>query len=325
MGSITSRRARSVGCALALMALAGCGAGAGSSAGPSSSGEVVAVATTTPLGSVLAQITECAGAESATLMSPGQDPHDFAPSSTQLAQLVSTKLIVANGLGLEGGFSDALENARADGAVLYEVAPQVDPLEFGGGHDDASSDGHNGGSGHGSQDPHFWLDVSRMASAAAKIGAKLSDVTGDEAYTSCGAQVADDLRETEVTIRDILSVVPPDARSIVTDHDALGYFAAAYDFDVVAVVVPGGSTQAKPSSADLAALVRVIQDEKVPAIFSNVAVSAQLVDAVAAESGRGVAVVPLYVGSLGPVGSEAATYQGMMRFNATAIADALRP
>lgn len=50
--------------------------------------------------------------------------------------MVSSGLVFSNGLGLEGGMESALANAEADGATVVEVAPQLDPLPFGG-HDHA--------------------------------------------------------------------------------------------------------------------------------------------------------------------------------------------
>ena len=114
----------------------------------------------------------------------------------------------------------------------------------------------------------------------------------------------------------------PEKRILVTDHDALEYFAAAYGYEVAGTVVPGGSTLAEPSSAELAALAATVQAAGVPAIFANVANPQALVDALAAEAGD-VEVVELYIGSLGPAGSGADTYQTMMTTNAQRISDAL--
>ena len=124
-------------------------------------------------------------------------------------------------------------------------------------------------------------------------------------------------------MRDILAAVPTDRRVLVTDHDALGYFADAYDFEVAGVVIPGGSTLAEPSSAELADLVQTIDAEGVSAVFSNTANSTALVDAVATEAGTQVEVVELFIGSLGSPGSGADTYAGMVTTNAQLIADAL--
>ena len=298
-----------------VLALSACSGDADSSPEP---GDAVAIATTTMLGSVLGDITECAGASSFSVMQPGDDPHTFSLSSDQVAAMVKADLVVANGLGLEEGISTALANVEADGGNVLEVAPTVDPIPF----DDHGGDDH--GHDHGSDDPHFWLDASRMAKAATNIGAELASVTGDDKYAECGAQVAGELEKTHQEIVEILSAVPAEHRVLVTDHHAFGYFAQAYDFEVVGVVIPGGSTDAEPSSADLAAITQAINDRQVAAIFSNTAASDKLVQAVAAEAGHEVTIVPLYVGSVGPHGSGADTYATMMTTNATLIAEALR-
>jgi zinc/manganese transport system substrate-binding protein len=301
--------------------LAACGTSSPDEDAADSAQGVSVVATTTMLGDVVAQVTACAGGSTTTLMPVGADPHDFSPSSEQVASIVAADLVVANGLGLEEGLADAIESAEVDGATVLEVAELVDPIEFGGhGHDDEE---HSGEEEHGDLDPHFWHDAMRMATAAQLVGDELAAATGDDTFSECGQQVADDLRGTDAEVREILSRLDDDQRVLVTDHDALGYFAEAYGFEVAGVVIPGGATLAEPSSQELADLVQVITQEEVPAIFSNTAAPSDLTDAVAAEAGATVEVVELYVGSLGPQGSDAQTYAGMMLANAQRIADAL--
>lgn len=290
------------------------------SSSPTVTGPVDVVATTTVLGDVTEQIVTCGGGDVTVLMPIGTDPHEFTPSSEQVAQLVRANLVVANGLGLEEGLAQALESAESDGARVLTIADKVDPIEFGGHDDHAEGDGHD----HGSQDPHFWMDMNRMADAAQIIGDELADTTGDAAYAKCGTQVADDIRAAETEVRTLLERVPADRRILVTDHDALGYLADAYGYEVVGTVIPGGSTLGQPSSADLADLVATMRAEGVTTIFSGVGNPAAVADAVAAELGDDVQVVSLYEGSVGEPGSGAETYIGMMKANASAIASALQ-
>lgn len=112
-------------------------------------------------------------------------------------------------------------------------------------------------------------------------------------------------------------------RHLVTNHSALTYFADRFGFVVVATVIPGLSTQGDASSADLAELVEIIEDEGVVAIFADNTDPSALAAAVAAEVGFEVTVVKLFTGSLGDAGSGAATYIEMMQTNARLIADAL--
>lgn len=302
-----------------VLGLGGCAAGS-----DADDGVVSVVATTTVLGDVVRQVVACGGGEVRTLMPIGVDPHDFSASSADVTAMVRADLVVANGLGLEEGLSSALESAADDGARVLEVAPLLDPLPFGdeAGHAEDEEPADDGDS-HGSLDPHVWLDVSRMATAASLIGAELAEVTGDDAYASCGAEVAADLTTTDDEVRSILDAVSPEARVLVVDHAAFGYFADAYDFEVAGVVIPGGSTLAEPSAADLADLVETIRTTGVRAVFANVANPTALIDSVARETGTPIEVIALYVGSLGPTGSGAETYQDMMVTNARLIADGL--
>lgn len=300
-----------------LLAVSALLAGCTGSDSADESATVTVVATTTMLGSVTSDIVACADptATVTTLLPVGADPHDFAPSSEQVADLVTADLVVANGLGLESGMTEALDSATADGAEVLMVAELVDPLPFGV-HAGEHADEHSG------DDPHFWFDLSRMAVAAEAIGDRLAEENGT-AYAECGAQVADEIRAADAQVRQTLESVPADRRVLVTDHDALGYLADAYGYEIVGTVMPGGSTLGEPSSADLAALLAVIEAEDVPAIFTNSSSPATLSESVADESSREVAVVPLYVESVGEPGSDAEDYLGAMQANADRIAAAL--
>jgi zinc/manganese transport system substrate-binding protein len=309
----------------ATLCLAGCGGVGTTTASPA---KVSVVATTTILGDVAGMVATCGGASLHVLMPVGADPHDFSPSSADITEMVTADLVIANGLGLEEGLSSALATAQADGARVLEVAPELDPIPFSA--QESPQDEHTDGAsstedahGGGSLDPHVWLDVSRMARAATLIGNELAEVTGDDAFSDCGEQVASDLDATDEEVRAVLDKVPDGSRILVTDHEAFGYFAEAYDFEIAGVVVPGGSTLAEPSSAELEDLVGTIRSTGVKAVFANTASPTALIDAVAAESGARIAVVELYVGSLGPAGSGAETYQQMMLTNASRIADGL--
>lgn len=298
----------------------------------------VAIATTTQLGSILNEITACAGTTSRTLMGPSDDPHDFSVSSRDVADLTKARLVITNGLGLESGLKVALDGAKADGATIFEVAPLLDPLSYASieehqaeqhaghehAHDDHAEAGHTEEHSHGEFDPHVHMDVARMAEAAHLIGQELTKVTGDDKYTSCGTAVEQKLTDTDKKVREILAAIPESKRVLVTDHEAYNYFADAYDFEVAGVVIPGGSTDAEPSSQELANLVKVVQEDNVSAIFSNNTVNPRLVEAVANEAGTELKVVELFEGSVGPEGSGAETYATMMLTNAQRIADALK-
>lgn len=288
------------------------------------------VVTTTILGSVVGEILTCAVGSDASMtvvMPVGADPHDFQPSSEQVAAMSTADVVVSNGLFLEEGLVSVLQSLETDGVNVLHIAELVDPIPFADDHGDDHGDDHADESSeehaHGDFDPHFWFDMERMALAAELIGSELATATGVGDYDSCGVSVAADVRSAEADVIAVLQAVPDASRVLVTDHDAFGYFAERYDFEVAGVVVPGGSTLSDPSSRELAELVNVIERENVTAIFANTATASDVVAALAAEVGRDIQVVPLFVGSLGGPGSGAEDYISMMSLNASLIADAL--
>jgi zinc/manganese transport system substrate-binding protein len=319
------------GIAAAALVLAGCASSGSDTAAPTSGSAgagASVVATTTIWGDITRQIVECAGAgEVTTLMPVGADPHDFSPSSQDVAAMVGADLVIANGLGLEEGLEASIESAVQDGATVFEVAPLLDPIPFGEeGEEHAEEEGEAHSDeeeeGHGSEDPHVWHDVTRAAKATGLIGGELTKATGNPDFAECGTTLQGELMTVNDEVAATLATVPEERRILVTDHDALGYLAAAYGYTVAGTVIPGGSTLAEPSSAELAALATTVKEAGVPAIFANTANPQALVDALASEVGD-IEVVSLYVDSLSEPGSSADTFQGMVRTNAQRISDAL--
>lgn len=277
------------------------------------------MATTTQLGSITEQITDCAGGRTTTLMSAGDDPHQYEASSADIVEMISADLVVANGLGLEASMQRSLENAAAEGAEILELAPQLDPipLEEADDHDEHEHDEHD----HGDYDAHIWLDVSRMADGAELIGDNIADATGDETYNSCGAEVADDLRATDAQIEESLAEV--DSARLVTDHAAYGYLADRYGIEISGVVIPGGSTDGEPSSQDLTELTALLDEEGADALVTSKTNTNRMITALADETSSDIPVVELYESALGEPGSGAETYQDAMLYNAEALVQAL--
>jgi zinc/manganese transport system substrate-binding protein len=280
----------------------GCSDDAGENAGP------LVVATTTILGDVVANVVgEDARVE--VIMPRGADPHDLEASSRQVALIARADLVIMNGLHLEEGLEDVIEAARADGTPVFAVAPALDPLHFADGDDDF--------------DPHVWLDPVRMAEAARLIAGRLAEALPGVDWASRADAYAAELEAAHGRIDALLAAVPQDRRLLVTNHDALGYFADRYGFEVVGVVIPGGSTLAEPGSEELARLVATIDALGIGAIFAETTEPADLARAISADADHPVEVVLLHTGSLGDPGTPADTLIGMLEENARLIAEAL--
>lgn len=309
---VPSLMVRTLILALALVvSVAACATGTGA---PDDTGRVRIVATTAILGDLLAPFAD-AGAEVESLMPNGVDPHDWEPSSRDVASLRRADLVVAIGLDLEQGLTDVLVDAESDGVSVLRVAPLVDPLPF---HDPAHPEDE-----HSDLDPHVWLDPIRMARAVDEVAAALGIIRPDGAWEEVSSEIGDDLRAADSLTRQLLSAVPEERRRLVTGHDVLGYFADRYGFEVVGVLIPGGTTVADASSRDLAELIDTIRRTDVTAIFTETTTPAGLAETVSAEVGRPIEVVALHTAALGAPTTEAGAYPSMLVANARLVADAL--
>jgi len=160
--------------------------------------------------------------------------------------------------------------------------------------------------------------------AVNEIAARLAAIDPDNAdyYRQNASEYGQELDELHVWIQEQVGVLEPERRLLVTSHDAFSYFAAAYGFEIVGLVIPSLATDVEPSAEHIAGLVEVIREHNVPALFGETTVSDRLAQAVARETGA--SVVQLYSGSLGVAGSGADTYLGMVRTNVERIVGALR-
>lgn len=258
---------------------------------PAGSDRTSVIATTGIIGDVIANIGG-EGVEVSTLIPAGVDPHDYAPSAQQVAAISSADFIFANGLGLEEGLTDLLEQAASEGLPVTYLAEHVDPID---------------------SDPHFWHDPVRMSRAAKLIAESLGQDSGYPA----------ELEELDLQVADLMSGIPAERRLLVTEHDSFDYFAARYNFEVLGTIIPGGGSLGNPSSAHLAALVELMKQHGVPVIFIENTSSPDLAETLADEVDQSVAVVALGSDSLGEPGSATATYVGLVRSNAAAIVAAL--
>jgi zinc/manganese transport system substrate-binding protein len=166
------------------------------------------------------------------------------------------------------------------------------------------------------------MDPLRVADAVELIAGELAALDSSVDWEANASVYADQLRALDAEVVSMLAAVPEERRKLVTNHDAFGYFAERYEFEVVGTVIPGGATLADPSSAELAELVEVLVDENIDVIFAETIEPAALAEAVAAEV-DGASVVELFTGSLGESGSGAETYVDFVRSNASRVADAL--
>ncbi|MYK76818.1 MAG: zinc ABC transporter substrate-binding protein, partial [Acidimicrobiaceae bacterium] len=283
------------------------------------------LATTGIWADVVANVA-CNGlAEVETIIPVGGDPHGYEPSLQDRARMENAALVVANGLLLEESLEDTLHAVAESGTPVFEIAAGMDPIPYGfdTGHDhDEDEDGHD--HAHGAEDPHVWFDPHRVAEALPALARVLTTEVGldQAAVEACMASYVAELEAVDAEIAAKVEQLPAGSRKLVTNHEALGYFADRYGFEVIGTVIPSPSSMAQASPAGLEALAEIIEHEGIKAIFAETQHSVDDIEALATRVGD-VDVVTLYTGSLGPAGSGAETYVGFLRTNTDLIVDAL--
>ncbi|PRY02506.1 zinc ABC transporter substrate-binding protein AztC [Allonocardiopsis opalescens] len=299
------RAAAAVVSALAALALLGGCAGAEQRSG--------IVVTTNILGDLTRAVVGDE-AEVTVLMPPNADPHSFGISARQAALIEDASLVVANGLGLEEGVLRNVDAARQAGTPVLAVGEGVDPIDYG---SDESA---------GEPDPHFWTDPARVRTAVDLIADRVvQDVPGidAEAVRANAAAYSAQVEELDAWMAERFARIPPERRSLVTNHHVFGYLAERYGFEVIGAVIPSGTTLASPSSADLSGLAAAVREAGVTAVFADSSQPDRLAQVMAEEAGLEIEVVPLFSESLSEEGGGAATYLEMMRANTEAIAAGL--
>ena len=304
--------------------VAGCGAGGASSSGDGS-GERVQVAATI---SIVQDLVEQVGGdrvEAFSIVPVGGSPETFQPSPRDAGRISESQVVFENGLGLDDWVEDLIESAGNEEQVVVELSEGLEPIE-GGEHEEEEHGGaepeeegehaHE----HAEGNPHFWLDVANAEHYVERIRDTLVEVDpgGAEEYEANAGEFLAELAELDGYIRERAEGIPEERRKLVTFHDAFPYFSEAYGFELVGVVLE--NPEAEPGSREVAEVVRTIEEEEVPVVFTEPQFNAGLSDTIAQEAD--VEVRELYTDTL--VDDEGGdTYQAMMRTNIDRISEAL--
>jgi len=267
--------------------------------------------------SILGSIVKELVGDSATvtvLIPNGLDPHEWEPSARDIETINKADIVIENGLGLEGGMEKTLKVARSKGVKFFTASDHITVRHVGPGEGIPMGDPDQV---IGAPDPHLWMDPLTMKSVViALVPALMQELGLDVSGQAMSLESRFDSLNTEIA--GDVDVIPPNERKLVTGHESMGYFAQRYGFKLVGVIVPSLSSQAGVSAADLAALKKAIEDNKVKAMFTELGTPSAVVTAIGKETG--VTVIQLTTHVLPADGS----YFTFMRDIAGVITGALK-
>jgi ABC-type Zn uptake system ZnuABC Zn-binding protein ZnuA len=267
------------------------------------------LATTSLIGDTVAQV----GGEAidlTTLIAAGQDPHGYQPGAADLTAAADADVIFVNGWDLEEGLIEDL-TAIGGAAAIVPVSAGIAPRMVG-----------------GAPDPHTWQNPANVGQWVENVRLTLgaADPANAATYDANAAAYRAELERLDEEVRSTLAAVPAARRVLVTNHDNLGYFAEAYDFEVIGAVIPSVSALAEPTAAGLADLAQLMADNGLCALVVESTADDRLARALEGELDEcdGVQLLTLYTDALGPPGSGVDTYLGLMRTNAATLVEGLQ-
>ena len=184
---------------------------------------------------------------------------------------------------------------------------------------------HHGHDHPDAADPHVWHDPRQVMEMVRTIADVLmeADPESAAAYAARRDAYLQRLEELDRYIAGRVDELPPENRKLVTTHDAFGYFADRYGFEVITLLGSVSTETGDPSAAAMAEVADRVKAAGVRAVFVENILSPKLTRRLA-EQGDDVAVASLYSDALGAPDSGGGTYEQMMRHNADTIVGALR-
>ncbi|WP_205648740.1 metal ABC transporter substrate-binding protein [Acuticoccus kandeliae] len=302
-------------------------------AGPGSAQDRLAVITSfSILGDMVGQI----GGDAVTvssLVGPNGDAHVYEPTPADARALAGAPLLITNGLDFEAWLPRLVEASGFAGTEIVAsqgVTPRRWTEEEGHAdedHDDDHEEAHDAAHEeehlHGEYDPHAWQDLSNGVIYARNIMDTLvaADPAHADQYRERGAAYIAALEALDAEIRAEIAGLPDDRRTVVTNHEAFGYFGDAYGIRFVAP--EGLSTDAEVSAADIARIIQQIRRENIKAVFVENVTDNRLIEQISRETDSTVGGT-LYSDSLSKPDGPGATYLDMFRHNATALLSSLK-
>lgn len=255
----------------------------------------------------------------AGLVQPGQDPHEYQPTPSDLKQAADAKLILLSGKHLEH-YLDKVQEATGAKAESLAVGDDLPTLKMKADPDEPQAKAEADQNGM-IDDPHWWNSVANVEKATIIVRDVLIKLDPEDRadYEKNARGYLAKLEALDSWAKRKVAELPRDKRKLVTSHDAFQYLAKDYGFNIYAI--EGVSTETEPSNRHVAELIDDIKSQQVKAIFLENTLNPKVSTEITRETGAKIGGT-LYADGLGA--GDGSTYEGMVRHNISTIVDSLK-
>jgi zinc/manganese transport system substrate-binding protein len=239
-----------------------------------------------------------------TLVGPDGDVHVYTPAPADAKKIADARLVIINGLGLEGWLPRLVQSSGSKAAIVAATSG-IAPRKLG-------SDA----------DPHAWQSVVNARFYVANIRDALgaADPANAGVYRANVDVYLAKLDGLDREVREAVAQIPQARRKVISTHNAFGYFADAYGVEFIAPL--GVSTESEAGARDIAGIITQVRSGKIPAVFLENISDPRLIRRISAETGARIGGT-LYSDSLTGEKGDAPTYIDMVRHNIKALTSAL--
>ncbi len=212
------------------------------------------------------------------LIKAGTEPHDFEPSTKNIASISDADAFVYMDDNMETWVNDL--NKSIDTKKISMVKATGDMLLMAGGEEDEDHDHEDH---HHDYDPHVWLSPYRAIKVVENIRDQFLAQFPDkkEAITKNAAAYIEKLQELDTEYQQALSSAKQ--KSFVTQHAAFSYLALDYGLNQISIT--GVSAESEPSAKRLASLTKYIKKYDIKYIYFEENASSKVAKTLADEAG----------------------------------------
>ncbi len=209
------------------------------------------------------------------LLRPGQESHDYDPSSKDIAAIHAADMFVYVGGESDSWIDKTLETVDTENKTVLKLIDMVEPHTEHEGHD------------HG-YDEHVWTSPANAVMIANTLCESLCAIDAQNAavYRKNLSVYLDKLFALDAAFEKVVN--QGNRKTIVVgDRFPLLYFCEEYGLSYHAAFA-GCAASTEPSSADVAALINTVKAENIPVVFKMELSAGGVADTIAESTGAKV-------------------------------------